>query len=509
MEPTPEQQAIYTFSRARAENLLINALAGTGKTSTLEGICRIITDRAILYLAFNKRIVTEAEKRMPSHVECRTQNSMGHRVWSQAIGRKLTVDADKNRNIIKLVIDTLNPRQKSEAWDCFSETLQWMSRAKRDGYVPNLFTGPHKAIYSDLADWVARYDEEMTDLQARILDTALIKNIEMAYAGGIDYDDQIYMPVIFGGPWPKFPLVMVDEVQDYNPLGHEMLARLLPLASQRLIAVGDPWQSIYAFRGAMYNGMAAMRDRFDMTELPLSVTFRVPKAGVRRANTRVPQYEAFHANIEGEIIEHQSWSAETVPDDAAIICRNNAPLISMAFALLRSGRAVKMVGFDIGASLVRVLKKLGPPTLSPEQTRRAIDAWKMVQLATAKKPETIHDRAECLYALTAGYSLGDAIVRADSLFKQQKGINLLSGHKSKGLEWDQVFHLDPWRIPSPFARPGTEAYEQEMNVRYVIETRFKHTLHIVDAEGFDDERPQTGTVRDDGGSGDEPELAED
>jgi superfamily I DNA/RNA helicase len=487
MEPTPEQVAILEFAVRERANLLIEALAGTGKTSTAEMVTRKITDRAILYLAFNKRIVTEAEKRMPSHVECRTQNSLGHRTWAQATGKRLIVDGDKNRNIMKTLVGELPRAQQQEAWEDYADTLKWMSRAKRDGYVPSRFTAPHRAIYSDMADWAARYDESLTRLQEHLIDQALLRDIEMAYAGGIDYDDQIYMPVIFGGPWPKFPLVVVDEVQDYNPLGHEMLSRLLPNNDQRLIAVGDPWQSIYAFRGAVYNGMRQMQERFAMHTLPLSVTFRVPKAGVRRANSRVPHYEAFTANIEGEVLEHDTWGPETIPDDAAIICRNNAPLISMAFALLRNGRAVKMVGFDIGAGLVRLLRKLGPESLSPEATRRMIEQWRDAELQKTNKPESVYDRAECLFALTAGYSLGDAIIRADNLFKQQKGINLLSGHKSKGLEWEEVFHLDAWRIPNKWAMPGTEAYEQELNVRYVIETRFKQRLHLINAEGFHDD----------------------
>jgi hypothetical protein len=83
------------------------------------------------------------------------------------------------------------------------------------------------------------------------------------------------MPVIFGGPWPKFPLVIVDEVQDQSPLNHEMMKRLV---TQRFMGVGDPWQSIYAFRGAVTNGMKALVEHFHCTELPLSLTFRVPSA---------------------------------------------------------------------------------------------------------------------------------------------------------------------------------------------------------------------------------------
>jgi superfamily I DNA/RNA helicase len=73
-------------------------------------------------------------------------------------------------------------------------------------------------------------------------------NIEQAFRGIIDFDDQIYMPTLFGGSWPQFPLVMIDEAQDLSPINHAMLSKLV---KHRLIAVGDPYQSIYGFRGRM------------------------------------------------------------------------------------------------------------------------------------------------------------------------------------------------------------------------------------------------------------------
>jgi superfamily I DNA/RNA helicase len=212
-DPTPEQQSIITFARTRGENLIVNALAGTGKTTTIEMICNAVSGIPILYLAFNKRIVDEATKRMPSHVECRTQNSLGHRVWGQACGRRLVVASDKMRVILKNIIGELPRNAQGEAWEDFSDTLKWLQRAKRDGVVPRRWNGPHIEVMSPW-EFFARYDEEPTAQQQELMAEALNRSITAAYEGGIDYDDQIYMPVCFGGPWPKFPLVIIDEAQD-------------------------------------------------------------------------------------------------------------------------------------------------------------------------------------------------------------------------------------------------------------------------------------------------------
>jgi DNA helicase-2/ATP-dependent DNA helicase PcrA len=485
-EPTAEQAAIIAAVRDTTDNIIVNALAGTGKTSTIEMVCHAVKNIPILYLAFNKRIVDEAAKRMPSHVECRTQNGLGHRVWAQATGKRLVVDSGKMRQILKNLISELPRKDQGEAWEDFSDTLKWISKAKRDGYVPEHWNGSYRPVFGTWAEFIDAQDDLLPSRQqTRLIQRALHQSIIAAYEGGIDFDDQIYMPVIFGGPWPKFPLVIVDEVQDQSPLNHEMMKRLV---TQRFMGVGDPWQSIYAFRGAVTNGMKALVEHFQCTELPLSLTFRVPRKGVERAHSRVPWFEAYHANPEGTITTLDEWGPNDIPASAAIICRNNAPLLSLGFKLLASHRAIKLVGMDIGAGLVRILRKLGPVELKGMELDNAIATWTKNALQSAKNPASVYDRADCLHVLTRGRKhLGEAIIQAESLFKQEGPIQLLSGHKCKGLEWDWVMHLDPWRIPGKYAEEGTEAYEQELNVRYVIETRFKQTLVIANLEGWNHE----------------------
>ena len=65
--PTPEQQAIIDAACGTSDNILVNALAGAAKTTTLEMICKALPVQPILSLAFNKRIAQEMEKRLPGH----------------------------------------------------------------------------------------------------------------------------------------------------------------------------------------------------------------------------------------------------------------------------------------------------------------------------------------------------------------------------------------------------------------------------------------------------------
>lgn len=121
-----------------------------------------------------------------------------------------------------------------------------------------------------------------------------------------------------------------------------------------------------------------------------------------------------------------------------------------------------------------------------EKVYEAIDLWEAEKLRKARDAAATTDKAECLRVFAGfGPTLGAAIAYCEHLFASKGPIQLLSGHKAKGLEWDTVYHLDPQRIPSPWAKDG-EALEQELNVRYVIETRSRVELLFVKMENFND-----------------------
>lgn len=481
MQPTPEQEAIIEAAVNTQENLLINALAGAAKTTTLRLICEALpTDSPIQSLAFNKRIADEMAKVLPGNVRAQTMNSVGHRVWGAAVGPRLQIDKDKTYNLLKPKGDKLKGKQRDDFYDLFSETRRAISRAKMLGYIPEGAPAHGRSLITQ-EDFLDSdfFEDELTDFQIQCVDEVLRESIKLAYDGKIDFDDQIYMPTLFGGTFPKFPLVMVDEAQDLSSLNHAMLAKLV---TKRLIAVGDPWQSIYAFRGANTSSMALLKKNFQMREMNLSISFRCPQAVVRKAQSRVPHMRFPDWAIEGLVETKELWKPEEIPDGAAIICRNNAPLLKCALDLLKAGRGVKLVGTDLGPQLIKALKKLGDETMSKEETLHAISEWEEAKKKKNRGKAAVADKADCLRVFASfGETLGAAISYAEHIFAASGPIQLLSGHKAKGLEWDTVFHLDPWRVPSRFAE-APEDVDQELNIRYVIETRAKKELFLVDLD---------------------------
>jgi hypothetical protein len=286
--------------------------------------------------------------------------------------------------------------------------------------------------------------------------------------------------------------------------------------------------SIYAFRGADSESMGKLRKlRQSWIDLPLATTFRCPKIIVDRQQHHAPGFIAFHTNPIGEAIKFlryppkpratdtpplsinnlqheedgpQTWDWKKVESKAigtvAVLCRNNAPLLKVAFKLLRENMPVTMLGRDIGKTLVALSKKVLPDDdmKSPDCVVE-VNSWKDSQIALAnangqeEKVANIHDQAECLLAVIDGAKAENAAAIRWSLkeiFDRQSGhVTLSTIHRAKGLEWDTVLHIDPWRIPSKFAQQNPAQMRQEMNLLYVCETRCKKLLIEANLEDFE------------------------
>ena len=94
--------------------------------------------------------------------------------------------------------------------------------------------------------------------------------------------------------------------------------------------------------------------------------------------------------------------------------------------------------------------------------------------------------------LAESKDLGSALDLSDEIFDSKNpGLTLTSGHRSKGFEWNSVYHLDPQRLPSKYAVAQASAgypgqLLQERNLLYVIETRTKFSLTMITLEGCSD-----------------------
>jgi superfamily I DNA/RNA helicase len=300
----------------------------------------------------------------------------------------------------------------------------------------------------------------------------------------IDFDDMLYLPTVCGASFFKNDWVFVDEAQDVSLIQRAMLRRALSPNGGRLVAVGDPHQAIYGFRGADSDSLDNIQAEFDAIKLPLSISYRCPRKVVELAQQYVSHIESAPDAPEGTY-QHQGteWKAETINENDAILCRNNAPLVALAYRLIREGKPVRLLGRDIGAGLVSLIKRLKAKSL--QDLDRKLEAWKEheTEKLLARQREDLaaglNDKVETLRVFMdvadpqTVPGVIDAIYR---LFSSSKGTVLSTVHKAKGMEWDTVYLLNRDALmPSRWARQEWQK-RQEINLIYVALTRAKSTL---------------------------------
>ena len=505
--PTDEQAQIMTdVADPACGSIMVEAGAGCTKSSTLEMSAPGVRVPA-LASAFNKDSAATLRATMPQNFTVKTFNGLGYGAWMRA-NPQVTRWESEDRKLGKIISQIIKERKTTVSADGWDQLRKMVTLAMQSGITPqdmgqpiNKDTNENWQAIADSA-WVAPDD---SGLFIDIAREALLEDIEQARKGKISFDDQVYCPTVLGGNYARYPVSFWDEVQDMNPLNHrQMLLSTTP--EGRMVMVGDRRQAIYGFRGADHDSMDNARAlRKQWRDRQLTMTFRCPKIVVARQQGHYPGYRAFHANAEGLFLpwgppqdDIGSWKGWNHKDlqaasdacgggDIAILCRNNAPIMSLAFKLIRAGVGCQVMGRDIGKGLQALLKKICPDdTTSAEEVMKAITAWEERERGLAEandKPEKvagISDKAESLTACLEGSGARTSselrIVIGQLFDRISSHITLSTIHRFKGLERPVVVHLDPWRLPSKFARKAAaegddRQLRQEWNLKYVCETR--------------------------------------
>lgn len=291
--------------------------------------------------------------------------------------------------------------------------------------------------------------------------------------------------------------ILVHNCQDMNAAQIELALKSVTKTG-RVIVVGDDRQAIYGFRGADSGSLDRLRAAMGAEELPLTTTYRCPKAVVAEAQRLVPDYNAAPTAPAGEIhtlpVEKL---AETVAPGDFVLSRKNAPLVRVCLSILRTGTRAKVEGKDVGKGLVALLKKLKPKSMpdflakltkwEAKETKRAANLKKET---AERKTAEVADQAETLRVLADGLSgVAELETRIETLFADDAAGNkslvvCSSVHRSKGLEAPRVFILRSTlggRKPKEGKAPAAPSTE-EANIEYVAITRAQTSLHWVEGD---------------------------
>jgi len=475
--PSKYQEAIFEEVQNGNENIVVNATAGSGKTTTIvECLNYIPEDQDVAFVAFNKHIAKTLESKAPKHVHVMTLHSMGLKAVKSVMGRK-KVNTSKMFQIVKKLNEEVYTNFPFEERKKVTPiVMKMVSHLKGSLLEPT----------EDNIDAIANKHGMQFNTTLPVYDM-IAKSMELSEETtmGIDFDDMIWMPYQFNMVGKQYDVIVVDETQDLNPAQVELLMSSLKKGG-RVIAVGDPCQSLYGFRGADTEAMPKLIDRLNAKVMPLSISYRCPTSHVELAQTIVPEIEAADNAIEGAIhdIKEDDLMGYVSPDDLCV-CRYNAPLVRPAFDLLAQGIKVCIRGRDIGTGLTKLIKGFGTNDLDVMSSK--LDIWAEKEYIKAEKKglntDPIDDKVNTIYAfidMSGARNVAELIIHIEEIFDDSRAqVTFSSVHRAKGLEADNVFVIKPSAMPSRHAKQEWEMM-QEKNIQYVAFTRAKKCLYMVE-----------------------------
>lgn len=519
---------------------LVQAVAGSGKTTTIvEGAKFIPPTQRVCFVAFARKNVQDLKAKLPANIEASTLNSKGNRAWLKFIGRwKMEINKDLNYKLINELIDpetgklssviakSLQDRHRSihgigmelERYTRllggnFGEEVSDISRliglAKNCGLVPNELieaTGyDYKVLLEDSRDnWlgmIETYDLAINfpDVAIEVARKVLVKSVVMANEE-IDYDSQLWLPVIHRAPFDQYDWVLIDEVQDLNSVQMEIITAIMK-PDARAVGVGDRFQAIYNFRGSLSSSMDFFKGRFEAVEFPLSICYRCAKSIVSHAREVVPHIESFEGQDDGYLVDVSKYGSSLFTKNDAVICRNSAPLVSLACKLYKEKYPCKILGEDIQHGLVKLINRCKPKDGDLDVLNSRLKEMYNKELEKDRRrgsyfrSESMKDKMDSIEVFTdelkGGRRSVDALIEKinrvfgmDRLNKEQMLV-LSTCHRIKGAEHPNVYILDSHLMPSRRAK-SKESIQAEMNLIYVARTRAKKKLGYISSKGYDE-----------------------
>ena len=454
------QQSIFEAVRSSDNNLLIVAAPGSGKTTTEVEALAAHTDPNLstCAVAFGVESARQLQARLPADIDVRTVHSLGLKMLREN-GYQREVEINWVADQVRARIGRSKKQAIARAF-----TRQLISQCKAALTEPSA---------DRTADWqIKGYSADHCRQIA-----AEIMYEQQHQPTPIGFDDMIWLPVALECEPLSYDILGVDEAQDLTPAQIELVIG----SGKRVIAVGDPRQSIYQWRGAASNSMDQLRSALGARTLPLSISYRCPRSVVREAN-RIwsGSVEAAPDAPEGTVRTQHHLGAS--PGDL-VVARTNSPLIAACVGYWRRNIPAYMLGRDASRGLLQWIDATGAKSL--DVLLSALRTWEDDAIRRVEETEDrqeaalVIDRVACLRTLAAEVrSIPDLVAAIKQLaVPQPNAVRLATTHQAKGLEADRVWVLvDSYDDCAQWGDPIEEA-----NCRYVAVTRAREELIYVEA----------------------------
>lgn len=452
------EQENHINTITQGANHAIQAPPGSGKTFLLLALSRKMKGQG-LSVSFNRLLALEASKKFSSSVECKT----GHALAYGALGYKY-----KHR-LKKLTGKHLADSQDIGDWKLYNSP-------SNKGYL--ILNTIRKYCYSADEAITTRHLPRITILDNQNLEEMqedLVQHSNMIF--NLMYNQESDIPIthdIYLKAWaltnPKInkDFIFFDEYQDSNPV----IAQVIKSQSCQKIFVGDQFQQIYAWRGAVN----ALQDD-DAAKLYITRSFRFGEPIADMTNQIIESYYPhkfhyvpFHGNdnIQSQI------SYQPIGKVDCIICRTNKGVISETINELNKNNSVHILGgIQPLTYLINSIfqLKIKGYTNHPDLFLFA----NFIDLKEYSESPMGGDLKVVLKLIeTYGRERLLNILESTTENPEEADTTITTAHKSKGLEWSAVKLANDFKIPTENYIPTQE----ETNILYVAASRALHKLDL-------------------------------
>ena len=542
-KPSTYQQDILDFFLNNPQsNMLVNALAGSGKSTTA---CMLSehSKTSDLYIAFNASVVEEFKKKIKNpKTKVMTMHSLAYSIMLYNVEQESKDSGEKpkgfgsQRSKRTVSLDNFKPHKilDEEITKRYGRYIEFAKRVfLKDNYV-NLYNlcrltltdmSSNKDVSRLINDHVlfVYYGDEgysapdISEITStlKILDTKSKQQFETQ--GVIDFTDMLWITFNklkydnWEVPyWALYTNIYCDEVQDFSNIQLNFL-KFIKRTKGRYVFIGDFHQAIYNFAGAnaqAFNQIPKMFAPVETFDLP--ICYRCAKSHLSRVNREygipiLPCDDApmgFVKTIDknkiseyakaGDMVisRKNKWIAEVVLD----LARNGTPIFiedkEMVGAIKRQILSSKCTSVGtLEKFLQKVISNYNKKLFEIVSKNAREGGHEEEHLEAVAEANSKIDNTSFLLEILEGYLENHASSDSVSKFSNfidkllnttpsPNCVRLCSIHKAKGLEATNVFVLNEAKINYDF-RNSKEQNIQEKNLSYIATTRAKEGLYLV------------------------------
>lgn len=466
LEPTSEQSQLITAAQ-KGSSLCVKAYAGAAKTSS----CVMIADKlqhASLYVAFNKSIADEAASKFPPWVTCSTMHSLAWKAiiknMKSSYARKLQgfYDFKDVESIMSAMHLGFTRERELDIKLTVIEVIKLFCQSDK------------KSLFTFLTEYTKGKEAARYDYVTAIALAYWENLISESNPTKITHD--VYLKMFqLQQPVLPYQTIYLDEAQDSNEVTLDIVLSQKQYGSQ-IILVGDEYQAIYEWRGAV-NAMANLGK--DCKDMFLTESFRFTQEIADMAT----KLTAIVGNTR-EIIGRASY-AQYNPGTAtkAIIVRNNSTLLAQLLHAADNNQKVFVL-----ADLKELWGKMyhinslhfGTEIKYPDKELKQYKTEEELKEASESMPELKRLIALTMQMSTGGlYKNIEKVKGCITLDKDRADYTVTTCHKSKGLEWSEVTLCDDLLTISDTQTKEEALFDnQTINLIYVGLTRAKYKVNL-------------------------------